>query len=60
MNVVLSTTLIALAVIGVSGAALLTGHASFDQFMGLSAAFGGVAGGAHLAGAAVVGKSGGA
>lgn len=57
MNVVLSTTLIALAVIGVSGAALLTGHASFDQFLGLAASFGGVAGGAHLAGAAATKKS---
>jgi uncharacterized protein YcfJ len=41
MTAVLSTTLIALAVIGVVGAALLTGHATFDQFVTVVGAFGG-------------------
>lgn len=43
MSAILAITLIALALIGVTGAALLTGHASFDQFLG-------VAGGSGLVG----------
>lgn len=40
MSTTLSTTLIALAMIGLAGAALLTGHASFDQFLGVAVGFG--------------------
>lgn len=43
MSAILAITLIALALIGVTGAALLTGHATFDQFLG-------VAGGSGLVG----------
>lgn len=32
----LAITLLGLALIGVSGAALLTGHATFDQFLGVA------------------------
>jgi len=46
----LSATVIAVVLIAVTGAALLTGHASFDQFLGIAGGSGGVVGVLHAAG----------
>lgn len=47
----LAVTLIGLALIGVSGAALMTGHATFDQFLGLSGSSGLITAVLHAIGA---------